>query len=54
KEQCVWLHRFSSLQHARAVIGNWINQYNTIRPHQALDYLSPAKYLNSLLCKQAA
>jgi len=54
KEQCVWLHRFSSLQHARAVIGNWINQYNTLRPHQALDYLSPAKYLNSLLCKQAA
>lgn len=54
KEQCVWLHRFSSLQHARTVIGNWINLYNTIRPHQSLNYLSPAKYLNSLLCKQAA
>lgn len=54
KEQCVWLHRFSSLQHARSVIANWIIQYNSIRPHQSLDYLSPIQYLNSLLCQNAA
>ena len=54
KEQCVWLNRFSDLPHARAFIANWIHQYNTIRPQQPLDYLSPTKYLNSLLCQQAA
>ena len=54
KEQCVWLHRFTDLRHARTVIANWIIQYNTIRPHQSLKYLSPNQYLTSLLCKQAA
>ena len=54
KEQCVWLHRFNSLSHARSVIANWIIQYNTIRPHQALHYLSPTRYFNSFLCTQQA
>ena len=41
KDECVWLHRFESLQHARSVIGNWIEEYNTERPHQELNYLPP-------------
>lgn len=41
KDECVWLHRFENLDHARAVIENWIEEYNTERPHQELKYLPP-------------
>ena len=44
KEECVWLNRFSSPDEAFAVIGRWINQYHSKRPHQALAYLTPAKF----------
>ena len=36
KEQCVHRHRFESIQHAARAIGDWIQFYNTRRPHQAL------------------
>jgi putative transposase len=28
KEQCVYLHRFESLEQARAIIGTFIERYN--------------------------
>jgi putative transposase len=33
KEECVWLHRFEPLSHAREVIRRWMRHYNTERPH---------------------
>lgn len=50
KEECVWLHRFKSFQHAHATIDRYIRYYNTARPHQALGYQSPA----SAVLKQPA
>ncbi|WP_042805956.1 integrase core domain-containing protein, partial [Thioalkalivibrio sp. ALE19] len=41
KKECIWQHRFESLGHARAVIGDWIRYYNEQRPHQALGYAAP-------------
>ena len=41
KEECAWLHNFTSLEEAREVIRNWIAWYNTERPHQALNYKTP-------------
>ena len=41
KEQCVHRHRFESLQHAMRVIGDWIQFYNSRRPHQALGMKTP-------------
>jgi putative transposase len=35
---------FRSLDHARACVADWIEDYNTARPHSALGYLSPAAY----------
>ena len=32
---------FSSVKQARCVIGNWLKQYNHIRPHQALNMRPP-------------
>jgi len=44
KEECTWLHNFRSFQEARTAIGRWIRHYNEQRPHQALNYQSPAQY----------
>ena len=41
KEQYVHRHRFESSQHATRVIGDWIQFYNTRRPHQALGMKTP-------------
>ena len=36
------------LAHARVVITAWATDYNTERPHSALDYQSPAAYARTL------
>ena len=41
KEQCVHRQRFESLAHAGRAIGDWIQFYNHIRPHQALAMRTP-------------
>lgn len=44
KEECVWLHNFGSFTEARRAITQWIQWYNTSRPHQALGYRSPRQF----------
>ena len=44
KEECVWQHNFRSFTEAKRAIDHWIEWYNTERPHQALDYLSPVQF----------
>lgn len=39
--QCVHRHRFESQLHAMRVIGDWIQLYNSRRPHQALGMQPP-------------
>jgi len=48
KEECIWLHSFSSLNEAKRVIENWIREYNTERPHQELGYHPPVSYKEKL------
>ncbi|WP_423924974.1 IS3 family transposase [Dokdonella sp.] len=43
KEQCVHRHRFESQQHASRTLSDWIQFYNTERPHQALAMKTPAQ-----------
>lgn len=43
KEQCIHRHRFETEQHAMRVIADWIQVYNTRRPHQALGMKTPAE-----------
>ena len=38
---------FSSLEEVRAIVDEWLNDYNTIRPHEALGGLSPYNYAKS-------
>jgi Integrase core domain len=35
---------FDSLLEARVVIGNWLLEYNTLRPHCGLGMMTPAAY----------
>jgi putative transposase len=39
---------FLSLDHARAKIGVWVNDYNHRRPHSSLGYATPAEYAANL------
>jgi transposase InsO family protein len=39
---------FISLEHARARIANWVDDYNQRRPHSSLNYLTPAAYAANL------
>jgi putative transposase len=40
--------RFFGLGHARQIIGAWVADYNTTRPHSSLGYHTPAAYVASL------
>ena len=35
---------FLSLAHARAVVREWVDDYNTERPHSSLGYATPAAF----------
>ena len=45
RDECLNLHWFQSLRHARQEIALWRTHYNTERPHSALGYLSPKEFL---------
>jgi putative transposase len=35
---------FSSLAQVRRTVADWLVEYNTVRPHQALGFMTPAEY----------
>jgi putative transposase len=47
RDECLNLHWFRSLRHARDEIGAWRRHYNAERPHSALGYLSPMEFLST-------
>jgi putative transposase len=53
KEEVAWINRFDSIEQARRTIARWVNWYNTERPHQALDYLSPVQCRQKITKKVA-
>lgn len=48
KQECVWLERFESRDHAFRVIAEWLDRYDADRPHSALGYLTPKAYREQL------
>jgi putative transposase len=44
RDECLNLHWFRSLPHARQIITDWKEDYNTKRPHSALNHLAPSVY----------
>ena len=49
KEECVWQNRFEDYLQAKRAIAQWIEWYNTGRPHQSLGYRSPQEYRAQVL-----
>ena len=45
KAECLNLHWFRSLRHARDEVERWRRHYNTERPHSALGYRTPMEVL---------
>lgn len=48
RDECLNLHYFTSLDHARQVIEDWRVDYNTERPHSSLDNLTPEEFIRKL------
>ena len=44
RDECLNLHWFLSLEEAKEKIEAWKQEYNEIRPHKALNHLSPSEY----------
>tara|TARA_R100001126_G_C4847035_1_gene159998 strand:+ start:291 stop:1109 length:819 start_codon:yes stop_codon:yes gene_type:complete len=44
RDECLNINSFYSLLHARVVISDWKDEYNTVRRHSALGYQAPADY----------
>ncbi len=53
KEQCLWLHRFETLDEARAIIGGFIHRYNHQWLIERLGYRTPATARQEMLTMAA-
>jgi putative transposase len=43
KEELIWLRDWESADELRLAVASWLRHYNTQRPHQALDWATPAE-----------
>ncbi len=43
RDECLNVHQFLSIDHARATIEAWRQDYNEVRPHGSLGDLTPAE-----------
>lgn len=48
RDECSNVNWFLSLDDARIKAENWRQDYNNLRPHSALNYLTPAEFANKL------
>ncbi len=44
REDVLDAYLFDSIAYAQHLTDNWVREYNTDRPHQALNYLTPVEY----------
>ena len=46
RDECLNANEFVSLEHARATLTSWKEDYNHLRPHTSLGHLTPSEYAN--------
>ena len=44
REECLRVSWFQNLFEARRILANWRREYNELRPHSSLNYLTPAEF----------
>ena len=54
RDECLNVHWFRNLWHARRVIAAWQREYNHERPHSSLGYQTPAKFAAAISSGSAA
>lgn len=54
KEECLYVHEFESLEHARQVIADFIERYNSQWLIERHDYMTPAEKRASFTLEEAA
>jgi putative transposase len=47
RDELLAVEAFTSLLEARVLVEDWRIEYNTLRPHSALGYLTPTDYAKS-------
>ena len=47
REKCLNLHWFTEMDEVKSILEIWKMEYNMIRPHSSLGYLSPVEYARS-------
>ena len=47
KQECVWQHQFENFEQAKQAVDEWVRFYNETRPHQSLNYATPAAFYES-------
>jgi putative transposase len=48
RDECLSLEWFRSRAEAKVIIEAWRRQYNEVRPHSSLDYLTPTEFVGRL------
>ena len=48
REECLNQHCFFSMAETREIITDWQREYNTVRPHSSLKYLTPQEFADNL------
>jgi len=54
RDECLNEHLFFSMNHVRAIVAGWVDDYNTARPHSAIGYMTPAAYAATLKPQRAS
>lgn len=54
RDECLNQNWFVDLRHARKVIEDWRVDYNTVRPHSSLRYLTPEAFAESVAARPAS
>ena len=54
RDECLNQNWFVDLRHAREVIESWRVDYNTVRPHSSLRYLTPEEFAASAAARPAS
>jgi putative transposase len=43
KVELIWTRDWESIAELREAVAQWLHVYNHVRPHQALDWMTPAE-----------